>query len=43
MFDVAPDGGRFLRLQPVADPSQYAMRVVMNWFEELRGRVPFTR
>ena len=43
MFDVAPDGGRFLMLKPVADPSQYATRVVMNWFEELRGRVPLTR
>jgi hypothetical protein len=42
-FDVAPDGQRFLMLKPVADPSQYAMRVVVNWFDELRGRVPLTR
>jgi hypothetical protein len=42
-FDVAPDGERFLLLKPVADPSQYAMRVVVNWFDELRGRVPITR
>ena len=42
-FDVAPDGERFLMLKPVADPSHYAMRVVVNWFDELRGRVPMTR
>jgi hypothetical protein len=42
-FDVAPDGQRFLMLKPVVDPSQYAMRVVVNWFDELRGRVPLTR
>ena len=43
IFDVAPDGERFLMLKPVADPSPYAMRVVVNWFDELRGRVPFTK
>jgi serine/threonine-protein kinase len=42
-FDVGPDGERFLMLKPVADPSQYATRVVVNWFDELRGRVPITR
>jgi hypothetical protein len=42
-FDVAPDSQRFLMIRPVADPSQYAMRVVVNWFDELRGRVPLTR
>ena len=42
-FDVAPDGQRFLMIRPVADPSQYAMRVVVNWFDELRGRVPLAR
>ena len=42
-FDVAPDGERFLLLKPVADPEQYAMRVVVNWFDELRGRVPIPR
>lgn len=42
-FDVTPDGERFLMLKPVADPSQYAMRVVVNWFDELRRRVPIPR
>ena len=42
-FDVAPDGQRFLMLKPVADPSHYALRVVVNWFDELRGRVPIAR
>jgi len=41
-YDVSPDGKRFLMLKPVAaqntGPGQ--LHVVVNWFEELRRRVP---
>jgi hypothetical protein len=43
-FDVSPDGRRFLMIQPTA-PEQPAtqVNVVINWFEELRQRVPVGR
>ena len=41
-YDVSPDGQRFLMLKPVESqtsaPTQ--INVVLNWFEELRRRVP---
>ena len=41
-YDVAPDGQRFLMLKPVESetsaPTQ--IHVVLNWFEELKQRVP---
>jgi len=41
-YDVSPDGQRFLMLKPVeqtgAAPAQ--INVVLNWFEELKRRVP---
>jgi len=41
-FDVSPDGQHFLMLKPVdqeqAAPTQ--INVVLNWFEELKRRVP---
>ncbi len=38
-FDVAPDGRRFLFLaRPDATPDHDVIRVVLNGFEELRGR-----
>ncbi len=41
-YDVSPDGQRFLMLKPseqeVAAPTQ--INVVLNWFEELKRRVP---
>ncbi|MHC4750819.1 MAG: protein kinase domain-containing protein [Planctomycetota bacterium] len=40
-YDVAPDGRRFLVLQPVYDDSQVGeLHVVTNWFEELKRLVP---
>ena len=40
-FDVAPDGRRFLFLaRPDAAPDHDVIRVVLNGFEELRGRAP---
>ena len=40
-WDVAPDGQRFLMTQAV-EPEQPAtqINVVLNWFEELKKRVP---
>ncbi len=41
-YDVSPDGQRFLMLKPgeqaQAAPTQ--IKVVLNWFEELKRRVP---
>jgi serine/threonine protein kinase/Tol biopolymer transport system component len=41
-YDVSPDGQRFLMLKPVeqeqAAPTQ--INVVLNWFEELKEKVP---
>jgi Tol biopolymer transport system component len=41
-YDVSPDGQRFLMLKPVetqtSAPTQ--INVVLNWFEELKRRVP---
>jgi eukaryotic-like serine/threonine-protein kinase len=41
-YDVSPDGQRFLMLKPVesaqAAPTQ--INVVLNWFEELKQKVP---
>jgi hypothetical protein len=41
-YDISPDGQRFLMLKPseqeAAAPTQ--INVVLNWFEELKRRVP---
>jgi serine/threonine protein kinase/Tol biopolymer transport system component len=40
-YDVSPDGQRFLMLKPIeqaAGPTQ--INVVLNWFEELKRKVP---
>jgi hypothetical protein len=41
-YDVSPDGQRFLMLKPSEStgvaPTQ--INVVLNWFEELKRRVP---
>ena len=41
-YDVSPDGQRFLMLKPVESqtsaPTQ--INVVLNWFEELKKKVP---
>jgi len=43
-FGVAPDGQRFLVFKSVRGPAQTAeLRVVVNWFEELRRRVPLPK
>jgi serine/threonine-protein kinase len=46
-YDVAPDGKRFLVLKPQAadsrPPAPATLVVVLNWFEELKSRVPTGR
>jgi len=44
-FDVAPDGRRFLIVKHAeAQPGrQNDLRIVLNWFEELRRRVPLPK
>jgi Tol biopolymer transport system component len=41
-YDVAPDGRRFLMLKPTgqAQTAPTQINVVLNWFEELKRRVP---
>ena len=40
-YDVSPDGNRFLMLEPVLSQSGATqIHMVLNWFEELRERVP---
>ena len=38
-FDVAPDGERFLMVKESTDATP-EVRVVLNWFEELKACVP---
>ncbi|MCH7715902.1 MAG: hypothetical protein IH876_07215 [Gemmatimonadetes bacterium] len=37
-FDVTPDGQHFVVLAPNPDAPAREIRVVLNWFEELRRR-----
>jgi len=41
-YDVSPDGQRFLMLKPAeqAQAAQTQINVVLNWFEELKEKVP---
>ena len=41
-YDVSPDGQRFLMLKPVesAQEAPTQINVVLNWFEELKQKVP---
>jgi eukaryotic-like serine/threonine-protein kinase len=45
LFDVSPDGRRFLMVKQAAAPTaqQPEMHVVLNWFEELRRRAPLPK
>jgi len=43
-YDVSPDGKRFLMLKPLEQSRQSTpLDVVVNWFDELRRRVPSRR
>ena len=38
VFDVSPDGKRFVMVRPVAGLGETELVVVQNWFEELKQR-----
>ena len=42
-YDVSPDGQRFLMVKASGQESVATMNVVLNWFEELKERVPAER
>jgi hypothetical protein len=37
-YDVTPDGRRFLLVKTASEAAPREVRVVRNWFEELRAR-----
>jgi len=40
-YDVAPDGRRFIMLKPAATTADTSeLHVILNWFDDLRRRVP---
>ena len=39
-YDVAPDGQRFLMIKESEEDTSGTINVVLNWFEELKQRVP---
>ena len=39
-YDVSPDGQRFLMLKPAEQTAATQINVVLNWFEELKQKVP---
>ncbi len=39
-YDVSPDGQRFLMVKSSEQESATQLNVVLNWFEDLRRRVP---
>jgi hypothetical protein len=39
-YGVFPDGKRFLFVDNAVQPEVRELRVVLNWFEELKARVP---
>jgi hypothetical protein len=47
MWDISPDGKRLLMMKPVVStgatltaPAPRKINIVVNWFEELKQRVP---
>ena len=43
-YDVRPDGQRFLMMKSNEQgPAATQINVVLNWFEELKAKVPFAR
>ena len=39
-YDVSPDGQRFLMVKPAEQSAPTQINIVLNWFEELKRRVP---
>ena len=40
LWDISPDGKRFLMMKEIATEAPRKINVVVNWFEELKQRVP---
>jgi len=41
-YDVTPDGNRFLLTKLPGEQPRPQVMMVLNWFEELRGKVPLS-
>lgn len=41
--DIACDGSRIVMMVPLEDPKELEIRVVLNWYEELKRLVPSGR
>jgi hypothetical protein len=39
VYDVSPDGRRFVMIRPMEGVGETELVVVQNWFEELKSRV----
>ena len=39
-YDVSPDGRRFLMMKNEHEAQRRELRVILNWFEDLKRRVP---
>jgi eukaryotic-like serine/threonine-protein kinase len=39
-YDVTPDGSQFLMVTPIERPGAQPIVVILNWFGELKGKVP---
>ena len=40
-YDLSPDGRRFIMLKPAATAADTSdLHVILNWFDDLRRRVP---
>ena len=43
LFDISPDGQRFLVLKPVTTPQPSTIVLMQNWLEDLKRRAPTPR
>ena len=41
--DISQDGSRFVMMVPREDPKELEIRVILNWFEQLKAMVPTQR
>jgi hypothetical protein len=39
-YDVSPDARRFLMMKNEHEAQRRELRVILNWFEDLKRRVP---
>jgi hypothetical protein len=41
--DISRDGSRIAMVVPLEDPRELEIRVILNWFEELKAKAPTGR